>query len=92
MNTTMTTLKTASRQTVSHNGLKEVELGWQSMNTLSFADVEDEGMSLGWNAMPAYGQVNSDRSNAELVADFVAKSRPASRTHSLTSFWSAVSC
>ena len=92
MNATMTTLKSASRQNLSQNAVMETELGWQSMGALSFAAAEDDGMSLGWSAMPAYGQLSGGRGNAELVANFVAESRPVSRRSSLTSFWSAVSC
>jgi hypothetical protein len=92
MNASLTTLKSASRQNLSQSAVMETELGWQSMGALSFAPAEDEGMSLGWSAMPAYGQVNSGRGNADLVANFVAESRPVSRSSSLTSFWSAVSC
>ena len=90
MNTTLATLKSASRQNQSQNAVMETELGWQSMGVLSFAAAENEGMSLGWSAMPAYGQVSSGRGNAELVANFVADSRPANRSSRLTSFWSAV--
>lgn len=90
MNASLTTLKSASRQNLSQNAVMGAELGWQSMSALSFGAAEDEGMSLGWSAMPAYGQLSGGRGNAELVANFVAESRPVSRSNGLTSFWSAV--
>lgn len=92
MNTTLTTLKNASRHQLSAKVAGEVELGWQAMGVMSFATAEDDGLELGWNAMPAYGQVSTGRGNAAEVADFVAASHPVSRQDSgLTSFWSAVS-
>lgn len=91
MNATLTPLSFASRLNANQTAAREVELGWAAMSALSFGTAENDGATLGWNAMPAYGQVTTAAENAELVANIVATTRPTTRLNSLSSFWSTVS-
>ena len=63
-----------------------------SHSNFSFRDSEDQ-ISLGWTSMGAFGQTTTSFVNAELVADFVAATRPvaSSKIRFLSSFWTSLS-
>ncbi|MBB5039053.1 hypothetical protein [Prosthecobacter dejongeii] len=63
-----------------------------SHSNFSCRDSEDQ-ISLGWTSMGAFGQTTSSFVNAEVVADFVAATRPVTspKIRFLSSFWTSLS-